>query len=165
MGTCWYVARTKPRKEQQAAAALAQREVEVYLPLLHKQKPRAGRRDAEPLFPCYLFANLEVPSDQWLAARCAPDVAYFLGERGEPTPLPEDFVAALRARLALANRHGRISSFQPGDRVVITSGPFQYLEGVFNRSLSPNGRSQVLVQLLRRLIPVELPEEHLKKAG
>jgi transcriptional antiterminator RfaH len=160
----WYVARTKPRKEHLAAAALAKRGVEVYLPMLRKRKQRAGRRECEPLFLGYLFASLEVPSEQWLAARSAPDIAYFLGWRGEPTPLPEDFLPALRARVELANREGGQSRFQPGDRVIITHGPFRYLEAVFNRQLSSSGRSEVLVQLLRRLVPVELPEEHLSRA-
>lgn len=163
----WYVARTKPRREQQAAAVLVQRGVEVYLPVLRRRKHRAGRRDWEPLFPCYLFASLQVPSDQWLAARSAPDVAYFLGTasgEGYPVALPEDFVPALMARVDLANRDGGLSRFKPGDRVVITSGPFRYLEAVFDRRLSPSGRARVLVRLLRRLVPVELPEEQLKRA-
>jgi hypothetical protein len=57
---CWYAVRTKPAQEDRAAAILAQRGVEVYLPLL-KKKPRAGRRDFEPLFPGYLFGRLAVP--------------------------------------------------------------------------------------------------------
>jgi hypothetical protein len=39
------------------------------------------------------------------------------------------------------------------------------MDAVFDRSLSPNGRSRVLVRLLQRLVPVELLEEHLKKTG
>ena len=48
--SAWYVARTKPLKEHQAAATLAQRGIEVFLPMLLKSKRRAGRRDREPLF-------------------------------------------------------------------------------------------------------------------
>src|SRR5215210_7919622 len=94
----WYVARTNPGKERQATATLAQRSVEVYLPILRKAKPRSGRRDWEPLFPSYLFASMQVPSEQWLAARSAPGVAYFLGADGQPTPLPEGFIPALTER-------------------------------------------------------------------
>jgi transcription antitermination factor NusG len=158
----WYVARTKPTKEQEAAAALRQRGVEVYLPILRKSKPRPGRRDWEPFFPCYLFASLEVPSDTWLAARCAPYVAYFLGHQGQPTALPEGLMPALTARVELANGHGGLPGFKRGERVIITHGPFRSLDAIFDRSLSADGRSRVLVQTLHRLVPVQLREEHLK---
>ena len=161
----WYVARTKPRKELQAAATLTQRGIQVYLPTLRKHKPRAGRRDWEPLFPGYLFAGLDVPSDRWLAARSAPDVAYFLGEQGRPTALPEAFIPELMARVELANHRGGSPRFKPGERVIITDGPFQYLEAIFERTLSASGRSRVLVQILHRLVPAELLEEHLSNAG
>jgi transcription elongation factor/antiterminator RfaH len=161
----WFVARTKLGKERQAATTLAQQGIEVYAPVLYKQKSRAGRRDWEPLFPCYLFASLEIPSDQWLAARSAHDVAYFLGDAGQPTALPDEFIAALTLRVDLANRRGGPPRFQSGDRVIIADGPFQFMEAIFDRSLSPSGRSRVLVQLLNRLVPVELSEAHLQKVG
>jgi len=161
----WYVAHTKAGKEQHAAATLAQRGITVYLPKLMKRKPRLGRRDWEPLFPGYLFAHIDVPSQQWLAARSAPDVIYFLGERGQPTALPDELISALAGRLDQANRSGVPARFKPGDRVVIADGPFQYMEAVFDRTLSPSGRSRVLVQLLNRLVPVELSEARLNSAG
>src|SRR4051812_32446308 len=95
----WYVARTKPGREQQATAILDQRGVGVFLPTLPRRRPRAGQRTWEPLFPGYLFAQLELRSEQWLLARSAPYVSYFLGERGEPSAVPDDFVTALRARV------------------------------------------------------------------
>jgi len=160
----WYVARTKPRKEREAAAALTGRGVEVYLPMLRKTRARTGRREWEPLFPCYLFARFEVPSYSWLAVRSAPYVAYFLGHAGLPSALPDGFVETLRIRLEQANRGGGPTPFRPGEQVVITQGPFRYLSAVFDRRLSASGRSRVLVQILRRLVPVELPEEYLRKA-
>ena len=146
-------------------SVLEQRGARAYLPLLRKRKPRAGRRDWEPLFPGYVFASLEIPSDTWLTVRSAPDVAYFLGQPDHPTALPDGFVPALIARLDTGNRTDRPAQFRPGQRVVIAEGPFQWVEAVFDRRLSPTGRSRVLLQLLHRLVPLELPEGHLRNAG
>jgi len=161
----WYAARVKPGKEQQAAASLAQRGVDVWLPILKKRKTRAGRRDWEPLFPCYLFANLDVPSDRWLAVRAAPFVVYFLGQQGLPTAIPDEFIETLMARVAAADRQSAPCPFHSGERVMIARGPFQYTEALFDQRLSPSGRSRVLVQLLNRLVPIELPEDYLGKVG
>jgi transcriptional antiterminator RfaH len=160
----WYVARTRAQKESQAAAILDQRGVNVYLPLLKKRKVRAGSRAQDPLFPCYLFAEVEVGTDAWLATRSAPYVNYFLGQRGVPTELPADFVTALRARVDVENTSGSPPRFEPGERVLITSGPFQYLEAIFDRRLSASGRSLVLLQLLNQLVRVDVGEECLDKA-
>ena len=51
-----------------------------------------------------------------------------------------------------------------GERVLITSGPFQYLEAIFDRRLSASGRSLVLLQLLNQLVRVDVGEECLDKA-
>ncbi|MBI4495194.1 MAG: hypothetical protein HY690_20655 [Chloroflexi bacterium] len=158
----WYAVRTQVRKEPQAAAALEQRGAEVYLPLLRKQKPRAERRDWEPLFPCYLFASLEIPSETWLAARSAPGVAYFLGWRGEPSPLVHDFVPALKTRVDQANGAQGMRHFQQGDRLLITRGPLQYLEAFFQHDLPARGRSRVLVRIFQQLTAVELPADYLE---
>jgi transcriptional antiterminator RfaH len=159
----WYVARTRSGKEHYAAAILRQRTAEVYLPTIRRRTPRAGRRDWEPFFPGYLFAELEVPSQQWLAVRSAPDVLHFVGNASHPTPLPPEFIGELKARVARLNGEGGLPRFQAGDRVRITDGPFRYMEALFDGSLSPSGRARVLLQILSRLVPVEMPGEYLEK--
>jgi len=160
----WYVVRVKPHRDHFAAANLLQRGVEIYQPILLKRRPRAKQLRSEPFFPGYLFARVELLSSQWMAARSAPDVAYFLGQNGYPTPLPKGFVAGLKARLELLNEQGGVPRFNSGDRVVVTRGPFEFFEAVFDRNLSPGGRSRILVQLFGRLVAVELHEDCLEKA-
>jgi transcription antitermination factor NusG len=161
----WYVAYTQPHKEQYAVAALQQRGVETYLPILIKPRPRAGRRDWEPFFAGYIFASLQIPSQQWLAIRASPGVAYFLGNDGQPTALPDDFIPAMRGRLESINRTGGLPSFRHGQRVTIVEGTFNYYDAIFDRRLSPAGRVRVLLKLLNRLVPLELPEHYLRAAG
>jgi transcription antitermination factor NusG len=159
------VARAKPHKEQHAAAVLQQRGIDVYLPQLRKRRPRPGRPTTEFLFPCYLFGFLNARSDQWLAARSAPDIAYFLCADGQPIPLPDNFVAALKVRVELANRDGGLPHFTRGERVIIRSDQFQHVEAIFDRALNATGRVRVLVQFLNRQVSVDLPEDQIKTAS
>ena len=161
----WYVARTHLRKERYAVAALQERGVETYLPILLKRRPRAGRRHWEPLFASYLFARMRVPSQEWLAVRASPGVAYFLGHDGEPTALPDDFIAAIQARLGYLNGAGGLPVFNRGQRVSVVEGSFKYYDAIFDRRLSSAGRSRVLLNILNRLVPVELPEDYLRATG
>lgn len=167
-GRRWYVVRTHPQREAQVETLLALRGVETYLPrLLGRRKDRQGQRLLEPLFPGYLFARLAVPSQEWLASRSAPGVKYFLGTRAqaEPQPVPDALVAEVRARAEERLRRGWLPDLKAGDRVVIDSGPFAGLEAAFDKLLTPKGRSRVFIQMLSRLVPVEIEVDLLRRAG
>lgn len=158
----WYVLRTKPHAERQVSSLLTLRDTHHYLPLV--RSPR-NRRVMEPLFPGYLFCQVEIPSIQWVEVRSLPGIAYVLNAQGEPLPVPGDLVEAVRARTDAENGSDAPCRFQPGERVTIVHGPFQGLEAVFDRRLSPSGRSRVFATLLSRLVPVEILEAELSKAS
>lgn len=163
----WYVVRTQPRREGQVEAVLCQRGIEVYLPrILSRRKDRLGQRLREPLFSGYAFARLMLNSQAWLQARSAPGVSYFLGTRshGKPVPVPDGLVKEIRDQAEAHLHRGWQPGLRSGDRVVICSGPFAGLEAVFDGVLSPSGRSRVLVQILSRLVPVEIEVDVLRRA-
>lgn len=164
----WYVARTQARREPQVESILSLRGIEVYLPrILGSRKDDSGKRLHEPLFPGYVFARLVVPSNEWLAARSAPGVKYFLGTKvgTEPSAVPSALVDEIRRQCDLRARDGWRPGFAPGQKVRICSGPFAGLEAVFERLLTPAGRSRVLIEFLTRLVPVEIEVDLLQKAG
>ncbi len=164
----WYVLKTKPRLEDQTSLVLQSRNLEVYLPkiaLWMGRAPDGKLRKQEPLFPGYMFARLDLKTTDWLLARSAPGVAYFLGFDGLPSPLPDDLVESVRLRAEEQQRRGWRPSFRSGDRVVIVSGPMAGLEAIFEGALSPSGRSRVFVQMVSRLVPVTVPAAILRRAG
>ncbi len=162
----WFVVKTQPRRELQVSAVFARLEVESFLPRI-PARGRLGQRASslEPLFPGYLFARVELESDRWLAARSAPGVAYFLGVGRVPSPLPDDFVEALQAKAESRRRDGWQIPFDLGDRVVIDGGPLRGLEGVFAGTLSRSGRVRVFLEVVSRLVPVELDATLLRRAS
>ncbi len=158
----WYVLKTKPRAEQQVATLLEMRGAENYLPLV---RSRRNRSRMEPLFSGYLFCHLSIPSQKWVEVRSLPGVAYVLNAQGVPLPVPQDLVEAVRTRAEFENTFGSPCRFRPGERVLISGGPFQGLEAAFDRRLSPSGRAQVFINLLNRLVPLTIPETELRKVG
>jgi transcriptional antiterminator RfaH len=160
----WYVARTKAWQERKAAASLTQRGIRVYLPELRKRRRCSGEQRGEPLFPNYLFANLDLGTDQWLAARSAPFVAYFLAQGDEPIPVPDGLVEDLRLRAEQSAHEGRLP-FQPGDRVRITQGPFKDFEGIFQAHVSGQRRVQILLDFINRQVRLTIGDTHVKSAN
>jgi transcriptional antiterminator RfaH len=162
----WYAVKTQPRREFQVDAVLSRRDVEVFLPRIQTRRDRRPSHESiEPLFAGYLFARLDVASSKWLAARSAPGVAYFLGCEGVPSPLPDDLVEGIRARVEARERQPRQPQFNRGDRLTITDGPLYGLEVIFESRLSASGRVRAFLQVLNRLIPLDINANLLSRVG
>jgi len=156
----WYVAKTKARKERLVEMYLTEKlRVEVFLPIIHHP---AGRKAGwEPLFPTYLFCLVDPQSADWPAIRWAHGVSYFLGGP-ELVPVSDELIAHLKQRVSGWNEGGYVPRFASGEQVMVSSGPFSGLEGIFQRYVPARQRCQVLLQLLGRLAKVEVSAEILR---
>lgn len=158
----WAVLRSKPRHESLAARAVESRGVECYVPRL---PARRARRAAHLLFPGYLFACVQPGSDDLVRIRSVPGVAYVLPRAGQPALLPEPLIEAIRCREQELFSGASRRAFSRGDRVVVVSGPFKWVEGVFDRGVSPNGRVRILVSLIRGSAAVQIAADDLEMAN
>ncbi len=168
----WYVAKTKPRQEPQTAVVLGLRGLETYFPLIAGQRRRRAGAELEPLFPGYLFVRLDATTPDWVVARSAPGVSYFLGidrldspREHLPSPVPDELVGEIRRRVESGEYAPRRPTYRRGDRVAIVGGPFDGVEAIFDGTLSPAGRSRVLVDIVSRLVPVSVHLDQLRRIG
>lgn len=158
----WAVLRTQPRREPVAARSISARRVESYLPWL--PGPRESD-SAHPLFPGYLFARVATDSDDLLRIRSAPGVAYVLPRDSTPVLLPDLFIESIQAHERALRKDVRGRKFHHGDRVVVVSGPFKWIEGLFDRTLSASGRVRILLNLVHGSVGVQIEAARLKLAG
>ncbi len=157
----WYVAKARPQKETSLISFLTQWGVEVFFPTII-QPNRTGPR-MKPLFPTYLFCHLDIESSIWPVVRWAPGMAYFLNHDGESIPVPDCVVEYLQQRASQLNGNGLSRNLKEGDRVVVLSGPFSGLEGVFQRYASTRERCRILLDAVARLGNIELPERDVRE--
>jgi transcription antitermination factor NusG len=159
MESCWAVLRTQPRCEPLAARAVHARGVESYLPGLPIDRPS---RPIAPLFPGYLFAHIAPDSDDLLRIRSAPGVAYVLPRAGPPALLPDLLIEAIRLREMELRGNTAGEAFSRGERVMVMSGPFKSVEGIFDRRLSTAGRVRILLNLAQSNVAVQIETGNLK---
>jgi transcription antitermination factor NusG len=115
----------------------------------------------EPYFPCYLFVKLDLEREL-RRVRYSPGITDLLGGDEGPTPLSDELIESIRRRLvALAEERAR-PRFERGERVLIASGPLEGLEAVFDRRLTAQGRSEVLVEFVNRLVRARVDESELR---
>ena len=155
----WYVAKAKPQKEGSLKSFLEQWGVEVFYPKV----PQPGRNTTQQaLFPTYMFCYLDPTSRVWPIARWAPGMAYFLNHDGEPTRIPEQMVEHLRNRVDQWNSKD-VRQLKHGDKILVMSGPFAGLEGVFQRYIPSRERCRILLEAVGKLATVELPEWEIEE--
>jgi transcriptional antiterminator RfaH len=166
----WYLIKTKSRGEELAVNSLDRYEIISYLPRLFTRGSGASRNTLKsvPLFPGYLFFQLETTSSYWKYIRWAPGVDYILQDAEGVTSLPDSIIQEILLRQEL-RRKAVLSeierAFKPAEKVQITSGPLAGLEAIFERPLSASDRVQVLIQILGRATSVTLEKNALTHVG
>jgi transcription antitermination factor NusG len=151
----WFALYTRHQHEKSSAQVLAQKGVTVFLPLYkaaHRWKDRMQELSL-PLFPNYVFVLLSsVPRSLVLST---PGVYDFVRLSGVPAPIPEEEIEAVRRVVERGLRAEPHPFLNTGDRVRVTSGPLQGLEGNLARKKSFY-RLILSVELLARSIAVEV---------
>jgi transcriptional antiterminator RfaH len=160
----WYTLHTKPNAERQVATTLQQRQIESYLPVMMFGRTHNLRKE-EPLFPCYLFArvNLETTAaSQW---HWIPGLRRILAFSGEPVALPEAVINLIRHQIDELNASGGLvrQLFEPGESVRITDGPMRGMVAIFDGPATPAQRVQVLLDFLGHASRVRIDVNYLEK--
>ncbi len=157
----WCVVQTRRYKERATAGRLARDGLSAYVPLLERWPRPAVGSDVGPMFPGYAFVRLS--SLAFHRVLRTPGVRGFVCFAGVPAWLDGAVIEFLRSR---EGADGIIRADFPtsGQRVVIAQGPLRGLEAVLERRLPARQRVLVLLTLLQRETPIEMPERWVRQA-
>jgi transcriptional antiterminator RfaH len=162
--TEWFVVRSKPRREDYAQGQLARRGVETFLPRILELGRGGTGPIVGPLFPGYLFARLDL-SCQFTRVIWAPGVRGLVAFGDVPCPVNPQVIDFLQERCGAEGIVHALPTFQQGDLVRITSGPFSGLVGVVSGRVGGRDRVQVLMEILQRRTQVSVPVGLLEHAS
>jgi transcriptional antiterminator RfaH len=169
----WHVVHTKPRLEMQALQNLERQGYICFLPTLEIEKVSRGkfRIETEPLFPRYLFIQLEhalqdagLNVQSWGSIRSTMGVLELVKFGAAPATISDELIAQLQQHDALQTSPAVM--FQPGQLVGVTHGAFAGTEGFYQKlSHAANGQARafILIELLSKVISLPVAPEHLKK--
>jgi transcriptional antiterminator RfaH len=152
-GLRWYVVHTQAYAETRASMHLEMQGYHVFCPRLRKTVRHARKSTDKlgPLFPGYLFLEMNPSRDRWHSVNGTRGVIRLLTQGDVPQPVPAGIVENLRSR---ADRHGIVQSVPElgaGQPVRITEGPFEDLVGTLH-GLEGADRVHVLLELLGRSV-------------
>ena len=160
----WYLIHTKIRQERHALQNLERQGFECYLPCVQAEKLQRGALAVvdEPLFPRYLFIRLGsgLEGQNWAPIRSTTGVSRLVSFGNVPAKVDDELVDAIR--LQISGPGGLRRQFEPGQKVVITQGPFAGLEAIYQLS-DGESRVMVLLNILSKTVKMYLAPTGLRK--
>lgn len=159
----WYVVNTLPHQELRAQENLKRQGFEVWLPEFRRKRRHARRIDTVvvPLFPTYLFVQIDVDVERWRSINGTFGVVRLLCEGDQPTAVPSGLIDGLKLKV---DASGTIvlppRQFRVGETVRVTAGPFAEMEGMFE-DMSGRDRVLILFNLLGRQVRASVPLSEL----
>jgi len=153
----WYVVRTEPKGEFQAARALNLDGMDIYLPLINSPRHRQ-RQGRLPLFPGYLFIKWDHEPGGWPTFRSVHRITGWVNIGDEVPFIPDEAMTELMERVdAINGRNGLWRKFLVGETVMVDSGAFQGLAEVVEEAKSPAARALVLMRFMGRMVQTQVP--------
>ncbi len=158
----WYVIHCQPRKDRYAAMVLqTQCRLTIYLPEVIDN--HQGSIHYVPLFPCYLFAKIDLQLLPLSKINTTPGVVRLVMFGEHPQSVPDNTIRMLQQQVQRLNEQGGLpqATFQPGDRVQFKTGPLNGLEAIFMRPTTPGERALILLEFMGRLNEIEVEQRML----
>jgi len=169
MAMKWYIVSTYSGFEEKVKASLEERirnagqtelfgEILVPTEQVVEMVKGSKKTSARKFFPGYILVQVELNEQSWHTVTGTPKISGFIGgSPNAPDPLPDREAEKIIGRI----KDGALKpkpkvSYDIGDQVRVTDGPFTNFQGVVDEVFPDKGRVRVMVSIFGRETPVEL---------
>ena len=176
MSMRWYVVHVFSGSEKRMAQSIMEQAeqnglqdliAEVLVPTEEVVEVRRGTKvNAEKkFFPGYVLVKIELNDASWSLVQSQPRVTGFLGGKGKPVPITNQEAERLIKQIDEGvDRPRSALSFDIGEEVRVTEGPFQSFNGIVEEADDEKERLKVSVSIFGRSTPVELEYSQVEKS-
>jgi transcriptional antiterminator NusG len=159
----WYVLHTKSRFENVVNDGLIKKSMEVFLP---KVRVKSKRRDRKvmlrvPLFPGYMFVKTDLNPYEHVEILKTTGAVRLIGNKNGPIPVPEETIESLMIMVKGDNKVSTGNRIKKGERVIVVSGPFAGVTGIFVR-YKGKGRVIVNIEALGQFAGIDVSEDDVE---
>lgn len=171
----WYVLQVYPGSEKKTAQLMretAERQglseyfEEILVPCEEVVEIKRGQKVVveRNYFPNYILVKMVLTDETWHLVGSLPKVSVFLGNKGKPSPIPQSEVdRILRQVQESVDKPRNTLTFEVGEQVRVTDGPFATFSGLVEEVEIEKSRLKVSVMIFGRPTPVELEFTQVEK--
>ncbi len=153
-------------KDKADKKGLAEKVGDILIPKEEIVEVKRGQKvnSERKVFPGYVLARLDMNDDVWHMIKDTPKVTGFLGAGNKPVPISEKEAERLIKQLQEGVERPKSSiSFEIGEEVKVSEGPFASMNGVVEEVDDVRSRLKVSVSIFGRATPVELEYGQVEK--
>ena len=170
----WYIVHTYSGFEKKVAQAIgeqAERSMpnlfeKILVPTEEVVEMRRGQKISgeRKFFPGYVLIKMVMTNESWHLVKNTSKVTGFLGAAGEPTPISQaEAERILRQVQEGVERPKPLITFEVGEMVRVSDGPFSSFNGMVEEVDEDKARVKVSVSIFGRATPVELEYTQVEK--
>ena len=179
MAARWYVVNVYSGSEKKVAESLKEQAVlkkmedkilDVLVPTEDVIEIKKGKKVSteKKFFPGYILVKMDMDDTVWHVVKNTPRVSGFLGTRDglrlKPQPISEKEVEQIMKQMQEGvERPQTVATFEVGENVRVTDGPFASFVGVVEEVDTEKTRLKVSVSIFGRYTPVELEFAQVEK--
>ena len=155
-------------REQAKAQGLEDNFSDILVPTEDVVEIRRGRKiSAErKFFPGYVLVKMELTDEAYHLIKNTPKVTGFLGADNKPMPISEAEAMRILQQVQEGVERPKPSvTFEVGEQVRVTDGPFASFNGSVEQVDEERARLRVTVSIFGRATPVELEYGQVEKVS
>jgi len=175
MASHWYVIHVYSGFEKKVASAireqaeqkgLGERFEQILVPTEEVVEVKRGAKvsSERKFFPGYVLIKMDLNDETWHLVKNTAKVTGFLGGRGRPSPISDAEAARIMRQVQEGIERPKPSiTFEVGEQVRVSDGPFTSFNGVVEEVDEEKSRIKVAVSIFGRATPVELEYTQVEK--
>tara|TARA_B110000444_G_scaffold19703_1_gene16440 strand:+ start:1534 stop:2082 length:549 start_codon:yes stop_codon:yes gene_type:complete len=159
----WVLIYTKARQEKKANENLQRQGFKTFLPLIASTNKNCESKSLVPVFPRYIFAQINLEFDNWTSINSTYGVSHIVMFSDKFSSIPTNIIQSIQNKLdqtGTFKEHVSIVDYQKGDLLSIKEGQFAGVDAIFLSKRSKD-RVRLLLKLLNTSVIAEITASDL----